>query len=305
MRKAVIDVGSNSLLLAVGERREGRVASVHEATRVTGLGEGTKATGVLSEAAMERTLGALAELFLLARQHGAGEVRAAATMAARIASNTAEFQRRAAAQGTPFEVLSGEDEAELGFRAAAEDPLFAPARRLSIVDPGGNSTELVTADRTEQGWTVRFRRSFAVGTLGLRDGPMADDPPGPEGMMRGTEAIDRTLGLEYLPGSCGAVCVLGATGTNLVTIREKMTTWQPERVHGATLDFEEVSRAAGWLCRMADGVRSQVPGLEKGRERTLHIGALILERFLHALHAAEAIVSVRGWRHAMLESMFD
>lgn len=304
MRKAVIDVGSNSLLLVVGEMRDGRLETVFEATRVTGLGEGTKASGVLSEAAMERTLSALSELFLMALQQGAQETRAAATMAARIASNTPEFLQRAEAQGTPAEVLSGEEEAELGFRAVAEDPLFRNAQRLSIIDPGGNSTELVTADRGKDAWDVRFRRSYPVGTLGLRDGPMRGDPVDAEGMLRGTEEIDRQLGLEYIPGACGAVCVLGATGTNLVTIREKMSEWRPDRVHGAVLDFEEVSRSAGWLCRMSDAERAGLVGLEKGRERTIHIGALILERFMHALHTADVVVCVRGWRHAMLEQQF-
>lgn len=304
MRKAVIDVGSNSLLLVVGERKEGRLECVFEATRVTGLGEGTKASGVLSEAAMKCTLGALSELFVAARQHGAEEVRAAATMAARIAANTAEFQRRAELQGTPVEVLPGEEEAELGFRAVADDPVFGSEARLSIVDPGGNSTELVTADRDADGWSVRFRRSYPIGTLGLRDGVLAGESLSAEALVRGAAEIDRTLGLAYRPDETGTVCVLGATGTNLVTIREKMAEWQPERVHGARLDYEEVSRAAGWLCAMTDAQRAQIIGLERGRERTIHLGALILERFLFALRAESAVVSVRGWRHAMLAEEF-
>lgn len=303
MRKAVIDVGSNSLLLVVGELFGSEIKVVCEDTRVTGLGEGTKSSGRLSEAGMERTLGTLSEFFLIAGSHGATTVRAAATMAARMATNTLDFQRRAKAQGTPVEVLSGEDEAELGFRAVANDPIFARSRRVSIIDPGGNSTELVTADRIESGWSVRFRRSYPIGTLGLRDGPLAAEALDSEAMMAGVREIDLTVGLEYLPGACGAVAVLGATGTNLVTIKHKMTHWEPERVHGQFLEFEEVSRSAGWLCRMTDAERAKVIGLETGREKTIHIGALILERFMHALHTADVAVSVRGWRHAMLDDL--
>jgi exopolyphosphatase / guanosine-5'-triphosphate,3'-diphosphate pyrophosphatase len=98
------------------------------------------------------------------------------------------------------------------------------------------------------------------------------------------------------------VVVLGATGTNLISIREALETWQPEKVHGAYLLFEEVSRAVGWLMAMTDQQRRDVRGMELGRERTLHIGALILERFLFALKSEGCCVSVRGWRHALLES---
>jgi len=44
-----------------------------------------------------------------------------------------------------------------------------------------------------------------------------------------------------------------------------------------------------------------IVGLESGRERTIHIGALILERFLQSLHVEGCTVSTRGWRHALLE----
>jgi exopolyphosphatase/guanosine-5'-triphosphate,3'-diphosphate pyrophosphatase len=81
-----------------------------------------------------------------------------------------------------------------------------------------------------------------------------------------------------------------------------MTEWDPTRVHAAWLDYEEVSKAVGWLCGMTDAERAAVPGLERGREQTIHIGALILERFLHAIRSLGTSVSVRGWRHALLES---
>lgn len=250
---------------------------------------------------MERTLAVLADFVLQARRYGAEEVLAGATMAARIAENAGEFQRRAEAQGTPISILTGEEEAELGFLAVAGDPVFARSRRISIIDPGGQSTELVTADRGNGEWKVRFRRSYPIGTLALRDGSLSAECPKPNDVLDAVRQIDTAIGMEYLPGACGAVAVLGASGTNLVTVKLKMPEWDAARVHGHVLDFEEVSRAFGWLSRMTDRERSQVVGLEPGREGTIHLGALILERFMHALHTADVVVSVRGWRHALLE----
>ena len=145
MRRAVIDLGSNSVLLAVAELREGQWHPVYELSQVTGIGKGTKATGRLCAQGVEDSLAALRTAFQDAATHGAQQVVAAGTMALRMATDTPEFLQKAAAQGTPVQVLSGDDEATLGFMAVANDPRFASETRLSMVDPGGHSTELVTA----------------------------------------------------------------------------------------------------------------------------------------------------------------
>jgi exopolyphosphatase / guanosine-5'-triphosphate,3'-diphosphate pyrophosphatase len=305
MVKAVIDVGSNSVLLLVARGGSGEWEYLTERTWVTGLGRGTKATGRLCEEGIAPTLDALREAFAIAQSAGAEVISSAATMAARIASNSAEFLSRCQAQGTPTVILSGEAEAQLGFLAVAEDPKFAEHNRLTIVDPGGHSTELVTCARTPEGWSILFRRSFAVGALGIRDGLWKNEAPSWKERLDAVEAIDDVIGMRYLPRQCGVVATLGATGTNLISIREGLRVWRPDLVHGAVLDFEEVSRAVGWLCDMDDAGRAAVVGLEPGREKTLHAGALILERFLHAVAAMETVVTVRGWRHAALDHPLD
>ena len=301
MRKAVIDVGSNSVLLLVEERGPNGWSPVYESTDVTSLGENTKLTGLLGEAGMSRTLEALKTAFAKSKELNAGNPVAAVTMAARIAKNTDEFLKRASEQQTPVTVLSGDHEAELGFRAVSSDPAFSGARRISIIDVGGQSTELTTADKTSSGWDTRFRKSYPVGTLALLGSTLSEECPDGVARMHACREIDEVVGLCYLPGQSGLAVVLGATGTNLVSIREKMSKWEPQKVNGAILGYEEISKAAEWLAELSVTERSKVVGIERGREATLPIGALILERFLFALRAEECAVSVRGWRHALLE----
>lgn len=299
-RRAVVDVGSNSVLLLVAELQNSTWVPVMETTAVTGLGAGTKQSGLLSEEGMADTLCALDRARQVAADQGVNSALYGGTMALRIARNTDDFLRRAEAQGSPVTVISGEDEAQLGFWAVAEDPMFSHADRISIIDPGGHSTELVTADRTAQGWEIRFRRSYPVGALGLRESVLTGESPDFAARLGALAEIDRMIGLDYRPGQGGIAVVLGATGTNLISMRDRLLAWEPERVHGATLDYEEVGRAVGWLCDMTDAERAQIPGLEPGREKTIHGGALILERFLNALHVLDCRVSIRGWRHALL-----
>lgn len=298
--KAVIDVGSNSVLLLVAEKRRGRWKAVLETSVVTALGEGTRGTGMLSEESMGATLDAVRSAFEDARAAGAQSTVAAMTMAGRIARNAGDFLERARQQGTPISILSGDREAELGFLAAAEDVEFSHYGCLSTIDIGGHSTELATAHREGGEWIVRLRKSFAIGTLGLREQMVNGETLGAAEILQCSSAIDEAVQLTYLPGQAGHVVTLGATGTNLVSIRDEMERWQPEKVHGALLTYEEISQAVGWLCSLNDFERRALKGIEQGREKTIHLGALILERFLHAVRAEESSVSVKGWRFALL-----
>ncbi len=303
VRRAVIDVGSNSVLLLVSEFSNNSWVPVFEDTAITALGEGTKQTGLLSERGMSDTLGAVANFWRIALDTGAEKVVAGATMAARIATNTSEFLMQASVQNTPIVVLSGDQEAELGFESIVNDPLFSGSNRISIVDPGGQSTEMVTASRTADGWDVDFRRSYPIGTLGLKSTNFPNEEVDGLSLLRASGVIDDLIGVCYRPGQCGEVVILGAAGTNLVSVRDQLESWQPEVVHGATLQYEEISKAVGWMMPMSDQERRGIPGLEKGRENTIHIGAFILERFLFALRAESCRVSVRGWRHALLAKL--
>ena len=300
VRKAVVDVGSNSVLLVIEEQTPDGWKPLFESSEVSGLGEGTRKTGLLSERGMNETLQALTRAFEKGKEYGVIPL-AAATMAARIASNTPEFLHRAKSQGTPVEVLSGDHEAQLGFLAVANDPAFADAPRISIVDVGGQSTELVTAERTPAGWNTLYRKSFPIGTLALLAGTLADECPEPPAVLRACAELDDAIGLAYRPDEAGMAIALGATGTNLVSIREKLTVWDPIKVHGAFLDYEEISKASSWLFSLTREQRAALVGMEPGRERTLPIGAVILERFLFATRVLGCRVSVRGWRHALLE----
>jgi len=296
--KAVVDIGSNSVLLLVAEQQGSQWHPILETSEVTALGEGTAGTRLLSEKGMADTLAALKRAFRAAQDRGAEEIIAGITMAGRIATNTSDFLARAQKQATPAFVLTGEQEAELGFWAVADDPLFRECAEISIIDVGGQSTEVVFAVRQGPHWKTEFRNSFPIGTLALRENILSAPAPDGPARFKATVLIDELLG--DVKGGGTAVC-LGATGTNLVSIRDHLATWQPERVHGAILSYEEIGRAVGWLCSMNDKQRATLIGIEPGRERSIHIGTLILERVMNAIRVEECAVSVRGWRHALLE----
>ena len=84
MKKAVIDIGTNSVKLTLGEpAAEGGARMICDMNVITKLGEGMRASGALSAEAMERTAQAVAKFAAFARAEGADEILCVGTMALR------------------------------------------------------------------------------------------------------------------------------------------------------------------------------------------------------------------------------
>ena len=74
MKKAVIDIGTNSVKLTLGEAAaDGGARMICDMNVITKLGEGMRGSGALSAEAMERTAQAVAKFAAFARAEGADE----------------------------------------------------------------------------------------------------------------------------------------------------------------------------------------------------------------------------------------
>src|SRR5690348_7506285 len=112
---AAIDLGTNNcrLLVATIDSRS-RIHVVDSFSRIVRLGEGVDKTGVLSEAAIDRTIAALTICAQRVRRSHATQVRAIVTEAARRASNAEQLIARARSEtGIALQVVSTEEEARL------------------------------------------------------------------------------------------------------------------------------------------------------------------------------------------------
>ncbi|MDW8443258.1 MAG: hypothetical protein RML45_02265 [Acetobacteraceae bacterium] len=139
---AALDLGTNNcrLMIAAPAGRGFRV--VDSFSRMVRLGEGLAASGRLCEAAMERTLEALAVCAEKVARHRVRRLRAIATEACRKAENGPRFLERVRAEtGIGFEVIGPREEAELAVESCAS-LLAGPEPRALLFDIGGGSTEL-------------------------------------------------------------------------------------------------------------------------------------------------------------------
>ena len=143
VRRAVIDVGTNSIKLLVADVRGRDVLPVHEESKQTRLGKGFYETRRLQPEALACTAEAVWEFAETAREKNAVSIRVIATSAARDAVNpadlTASIER---ASGLKTEIISGAREAEWVFQGVTTDAELAKLPLL-LLDVGGGSTEFI------------------------------------------------------------------------------------------------------------------------------------------------------------------
>jgi exopolyphosphatase/guanosine-5'-triphosphate,3'-diphosphate pyrophosphatase len=301
VRFAVIDVGTNSVKLHVGERRAGDLwYTVVDRAEVTRLGKGLHETGALQPEPMRRTADAVVGMVEEARRAGAAEVAAVATAGMRIAENSAELIDAVRERcGVGIEVISGEEEARLAYVAATAE-LDVGEGPLVVFDTGGGSSEFTFGrpGQVEESFSVDVGAAPFTERFGL-DGVVSD-----EQLAKAFRAI--AAGLAQLDGRRrpDALVGLGGALTNLAAVRHRLARYDADVVHGTVLDRVEIDRQIDlYRTRTADE-RREIVGLQPRRAEVILAGACIVRTVLDKLHCAELTVSDRGLRHGLLVERF-
>src|SRR5262245_3464952 len=122
VRRAVIDVGTNSVKLLIADVRGREGSPVFEDSKQTRLGEGFYVNHRLSANAISKTAEAVANYARIAKEQGSVRIEVIATSAARDAANAVELtQAIEKASGCPVKIISGEQEAEWAFQGVSSD----------------------------------------------------------------------------------------------------------------------------------------------------------------------------------------
>lgn len=279
-RYAAIDIGTvtcRMLVVDVGE------SGLHELTReyaITNLGEGVDATGELKPEAMERVVRAI-DGFLAVRDslstpdHPVVRTVAVATSAARDARNAADFAARLRERGIELSVIPGSREAALSFSGASID--FS-RERLMVVDVGGGSTEVVMG---MGGAEPVCAHSFNVGCRRVTEKFLASDPPAPEELARARAWIREQMASWFADQAKEAadlerVVAVAGTATTVVSIRDRMETYDSSRVHKARVSRQELLEVYERLAALPLSARKKVMGLDPKRAPVMVAGLLIL-----------------------------
>ena len=309
VRRAVIDVGTNSVKLLVAELEGHVVIPILEESDQTRLGRGFYETRCLQAEAIAQTAEAVGQFAALAAQCEVSAPRVIATSAARDAINQAELLvALKQASGLDAEIISGEQEAELVYQGVTTDPNLE-GQRLLILDVGGGSTEFILGE----GGHHSFRQSFNLGSVRLLEKLNPSDPPsladlaGCRGWLLDFFSQRIAPALQTILGDStrreARLIGTGGTTTILARMQKRLETFDREQIEGTRLTRAEVLDQMVHLWSLPLAARKEIIGLPAKRADIILMGVAIYEAVMEHLHFPEVYVSTRGLRYgAVLEN---
>jgi exopolyphosphatase/guanosine-5'-triphosphate,3'-diphosphate pyrophosphatase len=262
VRRACIDIGSNTTRLLVAECQEAHLVEIHQDRAFTRIGRAINSEGTIDAVKIAEVVAVVCAQLDHARELGASEVFGVATAAIRRAVNGSELVRAIEiACGLRVQILSGEEEARLAFIGAASTLGRRPRGALGVVDVGGGSSEIVvgTAPHTIGWWS-----SFGLGSGDLADEYLRSDPPLAEELTAARVRVAACLEGIDPPAPLEAVAVGGsATSMRLLA--------------GSVLDPSAFERSLRMLAAQRAIEIAARFALDVERVRLLPAGLLILE----------------------------
>jgi exopolyphosphatase/guanosine-5'-triphosphate,3'-diphosphate pyrophosphatase len=306
---AVLDLGTNNcrLLIATPAARGGfRV--VDSFSRIVRLGEGVSQSGLLSDAALDRTIAALKICSERIAKHGVARVRAIATQAARLARNADTLVKRARDEaGLDLTVISAEEEADLAAEGCA--PLIGRKYRGALVfDIGGGSTEIIWLQKSQDGPQKKLAASVPLGVVSLAEnyGAAAGTRIGFDRMLTDLRArlapFRDTMGEEF---DARKYHLLGTSGTvtTLAAIALKLPRYNRNRVDASWHETAHMLKVVDRLVGLDTEALAGIGSIGAERADLMLPGCAIFAAICSLWPSTVLRVADRGLREGMLRRL--
>ena len=303
MRKAVIDIGTNSVKYLLAEIEEKRKPLVlKDVLVITKLGEKLRKEGIIIPPAATRTLDTIKGFVLDARKDGAKDIRLVGTMALRTASNADEFVEKVrAATGLEIDILSGETEAILSFSGAVTGFDLGRVARFCTIDTGGGSTELVFSEDGK----IICKTSLKIGALLLTEKYFSKDKVSKEDLKDADRELDIIFGSTKPPFATQLAIGIGGNVTSMASVYKSVIKYDPEAIHATEIPYEEIERQIQEYSSKNLQERHHIRGLDPERADIILAGACIIRHAMKFCECKKLVVSTRGLRHGILNKIME
>jgi exopolyphosphatase/guanosine-5'-triphosphate,3'-diphosphate pyrophosphatase len=286
---AVIDIGTNTLLLLIVDDHAHRVVDL---CRFGRLGKGLDASGNLAADAIAKSLEICREYRHVMNDHGVAAPSVIATQALREAKNGNAFVVPAQQiLGATIEIIAGEREAELAFTSVARSLTELAGKPYVVVDVGGGSTEFIATD----GARVVSAVSVPIGAVRLTERHLAHDPPTASEIAALDADIAAHLAPLVLPTGVPLVGTAG-TATTIAAIALGLRTYDPDKVTGLHLAPSQIAELRGKMLAATTAERRATAGVEPQRADVIAAGIAIYASALARIAAPVMIACDRGIR---------
>ena len=301
---AVIDVGSNSIRLVVYSvpndnqkaYRRSDFSSLANDKVMAGLAAYVS-EGVFTPAGIKKATSTIKSHLKHASYFKCKRIDVFATAVLRNAQNSAEaIEAIEKSAGCKINLISGEDEALLGFAGASSETLI---KNGVTVDIGGGSTEVIAG---RAGSRPDRSHSFNIGCRRVTEKFFAADPPGAGELERARAWVEEGMRpyFDELRGAGFAPERLVAVAGTAVSIHERMEVYDTSRVHKAVITRPMLDGVADQLERVPLAQRERIVGLDPGRAPVIVAGMVILQTVLDLAGVDSFTVSESDILHGII-----
>lgn len=287
-RRAVIDIGSNSVRLVIYEGPERAPFPIVNEKALCGLGREVGPSSALNPTAVEQALATLSRFRRIIEQHGDPRTDVFATAAVREARDGKAFVRRVDELGFATRIIGGVEEATL---AALGVVSYEPGATGLVGDMGGGSLELVALKAGE----VADNVSLSIGPLRLMQesgGKMA---------AAGEAAAKALAKVGWLvPGVFETLYSVGGAWRAVARIHMRLKSYPLPVLHHYEFARAEAISVCDLIMRQSKRSLDEIPGIPKRRLDTLPFAAAALKAVLERSNVTKVVVSAGGAREGIL-----
>lgn len=287
---AAIDIGTNSMRLLLANVEAGKIISRSKYINPTRIGSSVDKDKLISEEGMSRNIEALYNFTQKAKDFGAEKILVIATSAVRDATNGKEFIQRAYEKtGVNIEIISGEEEAALGYQGVAMG-LKSKAGKQVVIDIGGGSTEFILGE----GNALKKTISLNVGAVRMTERCITTDPISKEQyeeMEVAIYEIVKEVVEETKKDSPNTIVGIGGTITTLAALHQQLDPYHMDKVHNYKLTLKDISTLKEKLLNLTVEEIKQLKGIHPKRADIIVAGVTILNVIMDNLNIYEITVS--------------
>jgi exopolyphosphatase/guanosine-5'-triphosphate,3'-diphosphate pyrophosphatase len=312
-----LDLGTNNCRLLIARPGPQGFIIVDAYSRVVRLGEGLMEAGRLSDAAMDRTLAALAACAEKLSRRDVRLTRNVATEACRRASNGLRFVERVYAEtGIALDVISAAEEARLAVLGC--HMLIADDGPPALVfDIGGGSTELMLVAAGKADAAVNDGVPEIVDWISLPWGVVslaetepqwasaADREAGYARMIARVSAGLDGFAARLSARGVGAVQLLGTAGTitTLASVELGLPAYDRRKVDGSMVDAASLVALCRSIAVRSASERARIACIGHDRAELIVAGCAIVDAILSRWPGDGVRVADRGIREGILRTL--
>lgn len=302
MKKAVIDIGSNTINLLIASFDEGIFKVLCDNKIHAKLAKGGINEGRLTDEAIERGMNALSEHAETIKNHGLvpSDVVTYATASLRSAANGGEFRNMVAKKfGFDIIIIDGDTEARL-IHAGIKNGFPMTTDTVLIMDIGGGSVEFIITNSQKIFW----KKSFNIGVTKLLDKFSPSNPIKPEEVSSITAYVELELKelfaniAQYSP-----IDLVGSSGsfdTIKSILQARQTRLRPIQRTYFHIGRNELLNLGREMMQLTTAQRLEVKGMDAMRAEYFPLAFILIFCVLHSMPSA----SVYQCNYALKEGAF-